>query len=201
MNWNDITIEQYQKLHLLSKEVFELEIDKELQTLSIVYGVSVDELENKTSGQLAELSRKASFLSTELPTKLTVLVKIGKRYRIMTEANKLTAQQFILLNKFTKDEDTTVANLHYIMAVISSERRRFKKDLPFDHEFEDKAQKFKGMSIATAYPVALFFCVLYKKLQEATLNYLDKQRVKIEKTRKKLLKTVGSENIGDTLPS
>ena len=100
-------------------------------------------------------------------------IRVGGRvFKINLKAESITAEQFILLNKYTTNEATTIENLHYIVAVLTNEVKLFRKR-KFDYDYEGKAQLFKEkLSINTVYASSVFFCKVYKKWLEVSETYL-----------------------------
>ena len=143
--------------------------------------IPIEELEGMPKHEIIELTKQISFFKKPLPEKLRKIFRIGfKRYFIELEAKNITAEQFILLNKYTTSEAFTIENLHYIMAVLTYERKWWKKQ-PFDKDFEAKAELFrKELTIDIAYPVSVFFCEVYRVWLETTKIFLIEKANKLK---------------------
>ena len=180
-DYNQLTIKDFQELKAIELESFELTIEKEIAVLSILTGFDRDELERCPKSELMELTKQTAFFSQPVPEVLMKTFKIGfKRYWIELEVKNMTAEQFILINRYTKTEADTIANLHYLMAVISYERRWWKKQ-PFDKDFEAKAELFRNkLTIDIAYSVSVFFCNLCRSWLQATQIYLVEKATEIK---------------------
>ena len=81
MTWNDITVEQYSKLHptLDISEMTDLElVDNAILQMSIVKGISLEDASYTLQSEVREIH---AFLKTPLPTKIHRFWKCnGVRY-------------------------------------------------------------------------------------------------------------------------
>lgn len=188
MNWNDITIGQFQELQNIKQLTYDFEIEKEIAILSALSGQSTEQLEALPKSKLVDLSRKASFINEPMSEKLTSYFRCGSRvFKVNLKAESITAEQYILLNKYTATDESTIENLHYIIAILTNEKKYWVITKKFDYDFEGKSQLFKNeLSINKVFASSVFFCKVYKKWLEVSETYL------IEKT-KEMLQKVNNE--------
>ena len=152
--------------------------------------MTVDQLETMPKVRLVDIARATDFIKHPISTKLNKTFRIGVRvFDTVLEAETITAQQFILLNKYTGSEAETTENLHYILAVLTNERKGiFGRKYPFDFDFENKAQLFKDkLSIDHAFAPSVFFCKIYESWLDVTQTSLLKQAKEVERKAKKIL--------------
>ncbi len=189
--YSELTIADFQALKQVERDTFELPIDKEIAVLSILSGGTIEMLEGLPKYKLNEIAHQTSFFKQPLPEKLRNDFRIGfKRYKIELRAQNITAEQFILLNKYTTSESTIIENLHYTLAVLSYEKKLVGLQR-FDKDFEDKAQRIqKELTIDIAYPVAVFFWAVYQSWLEATKTYLVKKAKNIKTKAEMRLKEI-----------
>ena len=188
MDWSDITIGQFQELTSIKNGVYDYAIEKEIAVISCITGIGVDELEARPKTTLLDIAKDTEFIKQPIPDRLRGSFNIGmKRFDIQLNSQNISAEQFILLNKYTTDEANTIENMHYIMAVLTNQKRWFKS-LPFSEDFEGKAQLFKEkLSIGVAYPAAVFFCKVYKSWLDLIETYLIQKAVTMKKEMEKMI--------------
>ena len=187
MNWKNITIGQFQQLDTIGKAEYELSIEREIAVISCVTGKSIDELESYPKDKLMEVAHSLDFMKEPMSDKLVSSFKVkGRTFKVILECQKLNAQQLILMMKYCPTLETVTANIHYIMAVITNEKKWYlRKPLPFEEDFEGKAELFKGMSIETVHATCVFFCKVYKSWLEATETSLLMKAKELQKILRK----------------
>lgn len=176
-NWGDITIGVFQKLHNAQNGVYDFGFEREIAVLSVLSDYTVEELEAMPKDQVLKVAQETRFVNEPLTESFNVKFRIGRRrFRIIVEANKISAEQFILLNRYTANEANSIENLHYILATLTEEVTWMGKRLKYDHDFEGKAKLFQDkLSIEMAFAPSVFFCEVYKSWLTATETYLAKK--------------------------
>ena len=179
--WKDITIEQFQELRTIQNAEHEFFLDKEISILSVLTQMDSKELEAIPKADLIRLSTVTNFINKPLSERLHNHFRIGRRlFKVRLKAEQISAEQFILLNRYTESNDDTIENLHYIMAVLTNEVGWFglKK---FDVDFEGKAKLFKeNLSIEHAFAPSVFFFEVYKSWLKVSETYLLKEAKKMK---------------------
>jgi hypothetical protein len=191
MNWSEITIGQYQQLVSIQNGVYEFGIEKEIAVLSCITGKPTEELEELPKDKLIELAKVTKFINDPISDTLKPIFKCGgKTYNVLMNAEKISTEQFILLNRYTENEANTIDNLHYILAVLTNEKQYWWSSNVhrFDYNFEEKAKLFKDkLSIEMAHAPAVFFCKVYKSWLEITETYLlEKMKGIVTKAKEEL---------------
>jgi len=187
--WKDITIEQFQELHTLQNATYDFHLDKEIAILSVLTQMDSKQLEEIPKADLVRLTTVTNFINKPLSEKLHNHFRIGRRlFKVRLQAEQISAEQFILLNRYTESHDNTIENLHYIMAVMTNEVGWFglKK---FDVDFEGKAKLFKEkLSIEHAFAPSVFFFEVYKSWLSLSETYLLNQAKNLKTMAEKELK-------------
>jgi hypothetical protein len=198
-SWNDITIEMYIKL----KPVLETEqepITRVINLLCILTGKKREEIKEITLPDYKMLLNKMSFLNTELPKELgKKRIKLnGQWYEWKIDAKNMLFGEYIsvmeIMQKASNNEAVLFNNLHKILTVIFRpvEKRYglFWKSMQVDGEKirETSENILKHMSIADAYPIAVFFCSRYPDLMKVIKTSLKQKAEEIIKEVKKELK-------------
>ena len=188
MNWKDITIGKYQELLSIQHGVYEFGIEKEVALVACLLGQPIEELEELPRDEFIEVAKVTRFMQEPMSDLLTPMFRCGgKTFNVVMNAEKISAEQFILLNRYTENEANTIDNLHYILAVLTNERRYWSVHR-FDYNFEAKAQLFKEkLSIEMAHAPAVFFCKVYKSWLAISETYLvEKMKEITEKAKMEL---------------
>lgn len=208
-SWNDITIEMYIKL----KPVLETEqepITKVINILCILTGKKREEIKEITLPDYKMLLNKMSFLNTQLPKELKKKrIKLnGQWYEWKLDAKNMLFGEYIsvmeIMEKANGNEAVLIDNLHKILTVIF---RPIEKKLGMiwrsskvDGEKirETSENILKHMSIADAYPIAVFFCSRYPELIKVIKTSL-KQKAKeiIKEVKKEMREETNLATTGD----
>ena len=198
-SWDDITIEMYIKL----KPVLETEqepITRVINLLCILTGKKREEIKEITLPDYKMLLKKMSFLNTELPKELgKKRIKLnGQWYEWKLDAKNMIFGEYIsvmeIMQKASNNDAVLFNNLHKILTVIFRpiEKRYglFWRSMQVDGEKirETSENILKHMSIADAYPIAVFFCSRYPDLMKAIKTSLKQKAEEIIKEVKKEMK-------------
>ena len=105
----------------------------------------------------------------------------GKKYIILWRQQDMTAEQYIDASHFCKDQTNIVHNIHNILASLAVERTWWKNKPYSGETHKERAELFKReMRIKDAYPVMVFFYTYFKKLDDNTLTFLEKEAAKVK---------------------
>ena len=188
--WSDLTIGQFQKLTSVQHGIYDFAVEQEIAVLSVLTELTTEQLESMPKIRLVEMARATDFIKQPISEKLNKRFKIkGRVFDVQFKAEQITAEQFIILNKYTENEATTTDNLHYILAVLTNERTGIWGKLKsFDFDFEGKALLFQEyLSIDKAFAPSVFFCEVYKSWLGVTETYLMQRAKELEAMAKKEL--------------
>ena len=208
-SWDDITIEMYIKL----KPVLETEqepITRVINLLCILTGKKREEIQDITLPDYKMLLDKMSFLNTELPKDLRKKrIKLnGQWYEWKLDAKNMLFGEYIsvmeIMQKASDNEAVLFNNLHKILTVIfrpvEKKYGMLWRSIQVDGEKirETSDNILKHMSIADAYPIAVFFCSRYPDLMKAIKTSLKEKAEKIVKeVKRELKKETDLQTVGD----
>jgi len=151
-----------------------------------------------------------SFLNTELPKDLRKKrIKLnGQWYEWKLDAKNMLFGEYIsvmeIMQKASENEAVLFNNLHKILTVIFRPVEKklgvIWKSSKVDGEKirETSENILKHMSIADAYPIAVFFCNRYPDLMKAIKTSLKEKAEKIVKeVKRELKKETDLQTVGD----
>jgi hypothetical protein len=163
-------ISQIQEYHSLG----ELNtIDKKIEALAIIKGKTIDEIEELQLEEILEEFRKIDFMPKDTKLKFEFKHK-GKRYRLITNPNKLKAHRWVELQELYNGD--IIESLDKIIALLAYEVNIFGQKKKEDvTDFERKVTDFASLNFDIAHNYALFFSKVYPELLKSTLSYLNKE--------------------------
>jgi hypothetical protein len=170
MNWDNISIGQYQKIHETKASGMDL--------LSIVTGLSVDELENIPIKRLKKYISDYEFLNTEPTGTLTD----WEGYKILSFKEKGKFGQLIDFLSILENPDY-ILNLHLIISTVLVKSN--------DLDFEEKTEFVQNnCPITIAIGTADFFFQNFNRLKAIILDYTpNKSKAMNHKKQKLVLRT------------
>lgn len=180
MNWNDISIKQYNDIKNLYLDTELSDEDRLILQINILFGV--DALKLKTS-ELHKYVNEMKFLGEKVPKmKLKKEYKLGDNvYTLKKELKDVTVAQWIDWQNFLKDGSDT-DNYPNLLSVFF-----FPKDVDEygeDYDIEQvKSDINNYLSIAEAMSISSFFLTYRKALSIRFLLYTRKQTLKAPLTK------------------
>lgn len=186
----NITLGQYQELYAIHKSNAD-EIDKAVQSVSVLTGMSERQIEDMPVVEFNQLSKTVltAFEIAKLNNKPSKELKAnGKRYRVNYITNKLSAGQYIEVQEWLKGD--VIQNADKILASICNEvkGRWFKKVKKYDGSVhQNVCNDMREVSFNDAYGSVVFFCQIFKGSIEATRDYLIKENPEKAKEIQKLM--------------
>lgn len=182
-NWNQITIEIYDKIRDLDVDIKSEEeaLDVNVKLLSILCDVDEETIINLPLTEFTILVGKTDFLK-EMP-KYTVeqYYEIGKGrvFEVQMNLREMTTAQFIDFQTLIKNQEKNTANI--LACFMLPKGKKYAEDYDV---IEVAEYLYKNMSIATARSVMFFFILQYQTLQKVMLNYSIKELKKSLKKEK-----------------
>jgi hypothetical protein len=185
MNWNNITIGQFQQISALrvasKPQLDDIEqLDNISKLLSIVYDKSLDAIEELPLHEYNDKARRCMFLLTDaIPVKPVRNFKIaGQTYKInykLQEFKNWKAQSLAMF------EGDPVLNLHYIMALFSTPVKWGFKTKDGAGQYEANATAMLNAPFTAAYYTLIYYSKLYhgafKELQPFLIDKMVKAGV------------------------
>ena len=208
-SWKDITIEMYIKLRpVLAVE--QEPITKIINILCVLTGKKREIIKDISLPEYHNLMKKMSFINKEIPKTLgKKRIKVDDDwYEWKMEAKNMLFGEYIsimeIMQKSADNEDIIFENLHKLLTVICRPVKRryglFWKTIKMDGELIRKTSTnfYKNMSIADAYPIAVFFCSRYPELMRVIKTSLnEKAEGLIKEVKQELTQEIALQKHGD----
>lgn len=188
MNWNKITVRQYQDIFPIITDENLTDLDKLVKVIGILTGYNEDFIDSWPIDKLNEYRHLFEF---DFKKEARKRVKVnGRYYRFNWEVNKLKAARYIEAKTFVGEG--LFQNLHRIMAscVIPQRKVGF---LYFDKKYNaahhDKyANDLLDAPFPFVYNACVFFCQLLMKWIDVTLSYSEELKGKMTASQIKALR-------------
>lgn len=199
-DWSEVTLEQYIQLYELN-EMEGSEEERAIAILSVMSGVSIEDLREVRISDIGRMMGRLSFLKEPIVGKVSRFFPLRwNGYKVVKDAKHLTAGQYISLNYFLQNHKAP-ENFADIMAVLMQPTRFgfVRKKRPLEHE-EIKA-KAKELPMTLVKPLTDFFLQAYADL-ETTMSAYSLKRMKrnLEKAKDQLrsLQDMGGSELSTT---
>lgn len=182
MNWNTLTVEQYQNIYKISKDKDINEEDKASRYLSILL--------DKTEKQVLDLpipvynkhcSELAKAFTEDIPGEPQRYIKTNRLYRVNYEISTMRAAQYAEVKTFL--QGGVIENLHLIMASVVDPvidlivwRKPVKND-SITHQA--RANNLLQARFIDCYHTAVFFYLYLKNSIHNLKDYLEKDMMKM----------------------
>ena len=168
-SYNKLTLAQYQDIQAVQKDDSLEDIDKHIRILSILTGVSEDELMHLPIPEFTELSAKAQFLSAEAfnPGRMAKKYIInGMELIPVTDFRKLETCQYLDFQTYAGDLDKYMAELISVLLVPKGHRYNEGYDI-----IELQEHIRQEMSVADGATIVGFFLTLCGRSIKDSLNF------------------------------
>lgn len=193
--WQEVNLRQLVELDQLRQRSDLDPTELMTQTLSVLSGVHIDDVEAMPYVYLIGKYNRLTWLSSypdRKPKRPRFRLK-GKMYRITTNPASLSAGEFATLQTLTEN-GSMLENLHRIVACLMIEQRKVRlgwQDVRYNKV--DAAEQFhvksdlvlNHLSVADCYPYALFFSTLLPELLKVSQTYLEKTAKKLRRELRK----------------
>lgn len=183
MNWNDLTVRQYQQLYKVLKQTDKTNLDILTEIISICEGYPIDEIDSWPFKKLIEKEQDYKFLE-KLDFDKTAKKYIeanGKRYKFVHEITEIPAARYIEAKHFLKGE--FVDDIHYLMASCVKPMRKTWRgwvEQKYDAKFHSQyAADMLNAKFVDVHNCVVFFYLLYVELIKSLHPYLTKELEKV----------------------
>ena len=187
MNWNDISIKQYNDIKNLYLDTELSDEDRLILQINILFGV--DALKLKTN-ELHKYINEMKFLGSKIPKmKLKKEYQLGNNtYTLKKELKDVTVAQWIDWQNFLKDGSDT-DNYANLLSIFFFPKGEDEYGDGYDIE-QVRSDINNHLSIAEAMSISSFFLTYRKALSIRFLLYMRKQTLKapLTKEQKKKVK-------------
>lgn len=190
ISWNDITVEQFQEIYQLSLSTDIEEMARIERIISILYGLTQQEIEDLNMVEFNQLAKHCTEIMTgQIPGKPVRKIKVGKhKYSIIYDPSKLVHRQYVELMQYG---DQVIDNLHLIMASIVQPTTWYGKKLKNnvdDHSII--AADMRNARLVEVYHCCVFFCKLFINSIQDIKEYLAKEMAKGAMTNHQLMQLI-----------
>lgn len=175
--WEDISIKKFDEISNILSHINNVNEDEELEIninlLSILCDVSVEEIEDLPLTEFSKLVKQTEFLK-EMP-KVDIkdnYVINGKKYVLLSNVQKMTTAQYIDYQTLVKNADKNVKELLSVFLIPKG-----KKYGEYDLE-EVINDIYNYFPITDARAVSFFFTLVLQSLTKATLISLERRTKK-----------------------
>jgi hypothetical protein len=175
MNWNKITVRQYQAMVPVIEDQNFTELDKLVKIICILTGKSEDEVD---SWPLNKLNEYKHLFDHDFKKEAKKRIKVnGKYYRFVWQIERLPAARYIEAKTYS--QDGFITNLHRLMASCVMPQRKVlfwyfdKKYNAAEHE--KYATDLLDAPFPFVYNACVFFCRVFVKWTETILSYSEKE--------------------------
>jgi hypothetical protein len=164
MNWNTITVEQYQTImKVIASDMDDL--DKEINVCALVTGQTPTDIEALTLEDYTNLKRRVSFVYGKPPEGKAKTA--WKGYRFIYDIGKINAGRFISVNTFMAGG--IVDNLHNLAAcIVKPVFGRYKAE-----HHEKYANDMKQAPLVSILSSCVFFCKLFEQSVLALVDQIN----------------------------
>ena len=188
MNWNDISIKQYNDIKNLYLDPDLSDEDRLILQINILFGV--DALKLKTN-ELHKYINEMKFLGSKIPKmKLKKEYKLGSNvYTLKKELKDVTVAQWLDFQNFLKDGGGDSDNYANLLSIFFFPKGETEYGDGYDIE-QVRSDINNHLSIAEAMSISSFFLTYQKVLSIRFLLYTRKQTLKapLTKEQKKKVK-------------
>jgi hypothetical protein len=172
MTWNDITVEQYQRVASILSDTKLNGLEREAAAIAALCGIPEDEFDAMPFEEYRELRKRYEFLHTGeiIPGSAVKYIHVkGKRYRVVHDLREMPVARYVEVKHFSSDK--FIDNLHLLMAsIVVPEKGEYKVK---DHSLY--AEDMKQARFIDVYNTALFFCELFSKTIASIPDFLETQ--------------------------
>lgn len=171
MNWQTITVGQYQQVFRIMQDTAFDEFEKEVQIAALLSGHTEREVEALTLEEYKLLKQRVGFAFESIPA-MPQRMKKWKQYAFIYDIRKLTAGRYISIQHFIngadKKPEILVNNLHHLAACLVDPEGGYRAE---DHE--QYAADMLECPFVALYHSMVFFCNLYNLSIRTLLPYLE----------------------------
>lgn len=169
--WNDMPLSVWQKEQGILKDKDTDTVDKNVQLVALMYGISEDEAYNTELNEFSQMLDNISWLSNipSVPSVAPAYNLNGTTYIVTLNPNKVTTAQYIDFKSFDANDPSTV---HLILSTVMVPSGHSYND---GYEIETVQQDILDyLRVPHALSIVRFFFQYYKGLILSSLQSLTK---------------------------
>lgn len=182
MNWQTITLQQFQAIHALSKRDDMDELDRVSQVICILYDKTEAQVDDMSLAEYNKLATECKvYLTDKIPGKPVKSFRVGtRRYAINYKPTTLKHRQYVEILSFS---EKPVENMHNIMASLVQPIRWGVKRPNEAIDHSKIADDMLNAPLLAVYHSCVFFCKLYLDLMLHIRDYLIKEMMEKGSTK------------------
>lgn len=188
MNWNDITIKQFNEIEKLRGSLtedmtIEDNIDINVKLISIIFNKDVDEVENLDIREMGELIKQTNFLREPIPNKRieNKYTINGRKYALNTNIQKLSVSQYIDFQTYKSNGENDIVKFLSIYLIPYGKTYG-------EYDFEEVYKDIESMSIVDGNAICFFFRLQFAILMRTSLIYSIKKMKRMMRKEKNKVK-------------
>jgi hypothetical protein len=189
MNWQNLTVEQYQALYPVIEDQTLDDFERDARIVSILFNLTDRQVEALPLTEFKKLRAQSLFLNTPLPKQAPAKYLRGKkgRYKITYDVAQVRIGRTAEIKTFLQQDKTTIKSLHRLIASMVQPYKRvlgvWVKDTYDAGKHEAYAEDLQGAKFLDVYNACVFFYHLYQLWTHASRDYLVGQMIQTGKTR------------------
>lgn len=172
MNWQTITIAQYQQVYATLKSFHYDDFEKEIQITALLSGKTEAQVEALTMPEYKKLKQQVSFVFQDIP-KEGRRIHGWKRYRIIYDLRRLGSGRYVTVQNILRGD--LVENLHQLLAVVVEKRNHVGQYRYDARKHQEYANDLQQAPFLACYHAAVFFCNLWNLSIHNLAPYLEKE--------------------------
>ena len=180
MNWNDLTVWQYQQIYpiVTKPEKDWTNLDVESKLVGILYNLTDTQVDSLSVGMFNKMKANLGFLDDKIEGKPVKYTEVnGKRYRFIYDVQQIKAARYIETKVFSTD---LVGNIHKLAASMVMPQRKTWYGRWVDEKYDAAkhsiyAEDLQGANFMHVYQSIVFFYQVYRNWIEVSKDYLVKE--------------------------
>jgi len=180
MNWNDLTVWQYQQIYpiVTKPEKDWTNLDVESKLVGILYNITDTQVDSLSVGEFNKMKATLGFLDDKIEGKPVKYTEVnGKRYRFIYDVQQIKAARYIESKVFSTD---LVGNIHKLAASMVMPQRKTWYGRWVDEKYDSSthsqyAEDLQGAKFMHIYQSVVFFYQVYRNWIEVSRDYLVKE--------------------------
>jgi hypothetical protein len=177
MNWNDLTVWQYQQIYpiVTKPEKDWTNLDVESKLVGILYNLTDTQVDSLSVGEFNKMKATLGFLDDKIEGKPVKYTEVnGKRYKFIYDVQQIKAARYIETKVFSTD---LVGNLHKLAASMVMPQRKTWYGRWVDEKYDaakhsQYAEDLQGAKFMHVYQSVVFFYQVYRNWIEVSQAYL-----------------------------
>lgn len=181
MNYNDVTVWQYQQMINLRNKKDNTFLDNRAALVAILNNMTEVQVDSLSKAEFNKLSSKLDFLNEDVDSTPTKYIDVnGKRYKAIYDVSKMPFARYIETKVFGEN---FVDNLHKLAATMFMPQKRnifgiWVNDKYDAGKHEEYSNDMLSAKFKDVYGSLVFFYQVYRNWIEVSRDYLENNLIK-----------------------